>query len=79
MSALAAGEYLVFVNRARDKVKMFASGNVVAYLRMDKGKLDPRVIQYLPRHFNGVKINYDGAMRDVLKKSFPNWFKRDHL
>lgn len=77
VNSLGAGDFLVFVNRKRDKVKLFASGNVVAYLKMPDGKkLDPRVIQYLPRHFNGSKINYDAAMTDVLKKQFPKWFTK---
>ena len=74
-NSLGQGEFLVFVNRRRDKLKMYTGGNVVAYLKMPQGhRLDPRVIQHLPRHFNGAKINYDGAMRDVLKREFPKWF-----
>jgi hypothetical protein len=73
--SLGAGEFLVFVNRKRNRLKMYTSGNVVAYLKMPDGKyIDPRVIQYLPKHFNGAKINYDAAMTDVLKKQFPTWF-----
>jgi hypothetical protein len=72
---LGAGEFLAFVNRARNKLKLYNGQELVAYLRLkDNRKIDPRVIQNLPRYFDGTKINYDAAMRDSLMKYFPNYF-----
>ena len=74
-ASLGQGEFLVFVNRKRDRLKMYASGEVVAYLKLEGGrKIDPKVIQHLPRHFNGAKINYDAAMKEVMRENFPKWF-----
>lgn len=66
---LGAGEYLIFVNRAQNAVKMFAQGNVLAYLRV-KGKLDLRTIAKLPTYFDGGEIRYQTALREVLEEDF---------
>lgn len=68
---LAPGQYVVFVNTAQTALKMFAPGGVVAHLKMPGNtKLHPAVIARLPLHFNGAKINYDQALRDILMKEF---------
>jgi len=70
VNKLAPGEYLIFVNNARDKLKMYAAGNVIAYLRMPQGRrIDLRVIQYLPRFFTGGKINYTAALTKSIDRS----------
>lgn len=71
VDALGAGEYVIFLNRSKRMVKMFASGNIIAFLKMaDNKKLDPRTIALIPRYFNGSKINYDAALEAVLNKEF---------
>jgi len=76
LSNLGKGEFVAFVNRDRNKIKLCTSNDVVLYHRMTRGnKIDPRVIMFLPRYLNGAKINYDDAMREVMKKEFPKWFK----
>lgn len=69
VDSLGAGEYALFLNRSQRMVKMFASGNVIAFLKHSK-KLDPRTIALIPRYFNGAKINYNAALEAVLKKEF---------
>lgn len=72
---LKSGEFLVFVNRKRDKLKMYTGGNVVAYLKMPQGqRIDPAVIRNLPKHFSGAGINYDAAMKETMQEQFPKWF-----
>lgn len=67
VTALNPGEYVVFINRAQDRVKVYASNNIIAYLRLPSGqRLDLRVIQQIPSAFNGTKINYDEALRETL-------------
>jgi len=73
---LGQGEFIAFTNRAQTKIKLYAGGDVIAYLRVSKGRIDPRVIQNLPKHFNGGSINYDLAIEDTLKKQFPAWFEK---
>lgn len=68
---LSKGEYVIFVNKAKTGLKMFAPGNVVAYLKMPgNSKLDLRIISMVPRFFNGQKINYDAALEQRLRKDF---------
>lgn len=74
VKSLGRGEMIAFLNKKGDKVKLYAGGDVIAYLRHDR-KIDPRVIQHLPRHFNGQAIRYDNAVRDMLKTRFPKWFE----
>lgn len=75
MSKLKKGEFVAFVNRARNKIKLCAANDLVAYLRLPQGqRIDPAVIQYLPSAFNGTVIEYDKAIEASLRKSFPKWF-----
>lgn len=65
--SLGAGEYLVFTNSAKNKVKVFTGGNVIAYLK-SKTKIDMRTIALIPKYFNGGEIRYDQALEKVLRK-----------
>lgn len=77
MKNLRHGEFVAFVNSARNRIKLCTKGDLIAYLRMPRGqKIDPRVIKHLPEHFNGSEIEYDKAMEKVMRESFPKWFER---
>lgn len=78
LAALGKGEFVAFVNRKRDKVKLCTGGDMVAYLRLKSGRLDPRTIQYLPEYFNGTTIEYDKAIERVMRKQFPKWFDKNN-
>jgi hypothetical protein len=68
---MSEGSYLVFVNRARDKIAMLVgpqdvqkSAQTMAYVRLEPGrKVDMRVIREIPRVFDGKAINYDQALK----------------
>lgn len=78
LQSLSKGEFVAFVNRKKDKLKLCTGGDVTAYLRLKNGqRIDPRVIQYLPEYFNGETIEYGAAVEKVLRKSFPKWFVKD--
>lgn len=69
---LQLGEYAIFVNKRQTALKLFAPGNVVAYLKMPGDcRLDPRVIAMVPKFFNGTEIKYDAAIRELIQKQFP--------
>lgn len=73
---LKRGEFVAFVNREQNKLKLATAGDMIAYLRLPRAqKIDPRVIQYLPVCFDGKKIDYDQAVERALRKSFPAWFE----
>lgn len=77
VETLLPGEYLIFTNRARTALKMYACGNVIAHLKMPKGqKLNMETIQYIPCFFNGTKIDYNGALAAAMKKQFDRLDRR---
>lgn len=76
LSHLGKGEFIAFVNRARNKIKLATGGDMLAYLRLPTGqRIDPRVIKLLPEYFDGTQIQYDKAMEKTFRKSFPKWFE----
>ncbi len=77
LSNLGKGEFVAFVNRRQDKVKLCTGSDMVAYLRLKSGqRVDPRVIQFLPEFFNGTNIEYDKAVEKMMRKSFPKFFDK---
>lgn len=70
VSSITPGSYVVFVNAAQDRIKVFAANNVVAYVRLGRGrKVDLRVIREIPQVFSGASINYDEALEKVVTKA----------
>lgn len=70
VSALEPGEYVIFVNSAKNRLKLYASNNVLAYLKLDSGKgIDLRTIALIPKAFKASgKLDYDQALKEVLTK-----------
>lgn len=67
--ALNPGEFVVFANTKQTGLKIFAPGNVIAYVKSpDDKKIDLRVIALIPRYFNGSKFHYEGALREMITK-----------
>lgn len=67
VSKLNCGEYLIFVNRNRTALKMFAPNNTVAHLKMPgNAKLNLKCIELLPTFFNGHSLDYTSALRKVI-------------
>lgn len=70
VSEIELGNYIVFVNNQRNKMKLYASNDVIAYTRLPAGrKIEMRVIKELPRVFNGRQINYDAALKLAVDKA----------
>ena len=77
LAKLKRGEFVVFVNRRRDKLKMCTEKDMVLYLRMPSGeRIDPKTIQFLPECFEGSVIYYNKAVEKSLKKYYPSWFEK---
>jgi len=74
---LPKGHFVAFVNTQLNKIKLCTQNDVVAYLRLKKGRIDPRVIARLPEYFNGGAIEYDRAVRATLLETFPKWFEKE--
>jgi hypothetical protein len=76
---IESGSYIVFINTQRTKLKMFAAGNVIAYLKMPQGdKINMNVIRELPTVFNGKSINYDKALKSAVEKAMNRKTKDIH-
>lgn len=73
VNRLDVGEFVVFVNKSKTSIKMFAPPNVIAYYKSTNGKINPAVIQHLPNCFDGGSIDYDKAILKVVKKEFPQY------
>lgn len=68
---LKVGEYVVFINTQKTALKMFSTGNMIAYLRMPgTQRLDISIVAQIPRFFNGRAINYTDALKEKLTKEF---------
>lgn len=66
---LGPQECILFLNRAKDKLKVMGSeGRVIAYLRMPRGeRLRLEALQYIPQVFAATgRIDYPAAMKESL-------------
>lgn len=75
---MGKGEFIAFVNRRGDKVKLLGAQDFVAYHRRGtgQGKIDLRILKHLPNYMSGRVFNYDDAMVEVIRTKFPQWFKK---
>lgn len=65
---LTAGEHVIFINTACDRMKMYSSGGVLSYIKTE-GRIDMRYISAFPKAFNASgKFEYDLAVKEVLEK-----------
>lgn len=66
---LGPGLFLLFINRGGTAVKLLANGNVMVYLKSATGeKIDMKVIEMLPRFFNGTDFDFGRSAAAGLKK-----------
>lgn len=66
LKMLDHGEFVVFINRRRNALKLFAANNVIAHYRQSH-IIDLNTIRLLPTVFNGTEIKYDTVLEKVLK------------
>jgi len=59
---LAPGEFVIFINAARTKLKAYGTNEVLSYVRQDK-RISLDAIRYLPMAFKAKqKFDYDSAL-----------------
>lgn len=68
VDALTAGQYVVFINKAKTYVKIYAASGVLAAWKSSRGRIDMRVISQIPKSFlSSGEPTYDNALRKVLE------------
>lgn len=68
VNTLENGEYLIFINAERNKLKLYASNQVLAYLKLPRGKIDLRVISKIPQAFKASgKIQYEEHLKEMIE------------
>ena len=73
---LGRGQYVIFLNRKKDRIKLFAVDNILAYLRQDK-PIDMQAIQKIPRAFEGNgKIEDDADLKKFMEQALKTTGKK---
>lgn len=67
VDTLENGQFVIFINSAKDKVKIYAANDTISYTRSRSGKLQMEALQNIPKHFGGGSFDYDAALRGVLE------------
>lgn len=67
VSEITPGDFVIFLNTEKNRIKLYGANNVVAYLALDQGKIDMRTVALIPRAFKASgKIDYDASLKDVV-------------
>jgi hypothetical protein len=68
---LSVGEFIVFVNKKRSALKLYAAGNTIAHFRMPGDRvMNMKVLAVIPKFFNGKELKYTDALAEVIRKEF---------
>lgn len=72
VSQLRVGDMIIFLNKARNRIKILAGTSedngrgLIAYYRSPKGTIDLRMIAEIPSYFSGGSIDFSRAIRKTL-------------
>lgn len=71
VKTLDTGQYIVFVNSAKNRIKLYAANETVAYYRAPKGvRIDLGVIVRIPANFAATgRIDYTKALKETVEKA----------
>jgi hypothetical protein len=67
---LEPGQYVVFVNTAQNRVKLYTSNQIIAYWKVEKGRrVDLNTLRLIPYAFRSKgSLQYDGLLRETLNQ-----------
>lgn len=68
VAKLEPGQFMLFVNRKKDQLKLYSAGNCVTHFKSESGRIDMRIISEIPRNFSGGRFDYKNALRNVLER-----------
>ena len=66
LAELEYGQFTVFINSKKDKLKVYAQNDVLAYYRSPHGRLEMRAIDKIPMAFRGYGFQFEDAVKKVL-------------
>lgn len=67
LDALEQNEHALFLNKFKNKVKIYSHNKVLSYMRHDKGKLDLMALQEIPKTFaTKGHLDFDAAIKKSL-------------
>lgn len=65
---LRVGQFLVFMNTKQSQLKIYAAGRTIAHFKMpNHRRMNLKVLQMIPRFFNGKELKYDEALSEIIK------------
>lgn len=68
---LGQGEFVVFINRDRNRIKLYATNNTTAYYKRPRGA-SPLSLESIPNIVKAFgqsgKIDYDRALKQTIEK-----------
>lgn len=75
---ITPGECVIFINSSRNRLKLYAANNIIAYLRLQpKQILDFRTISLIPAAFNASgRLDYDKALKTLIEGKVQNGQRR---
>jgi hypothetical protein len=76
---MGAGEFILFVNRTQTMFKLLGPNRTLVHVKSERGKVDFRVLHYLPKQFSGQSFNYDEALRKVLENDWKRKKGKQHV
>lgn len=66
-NTLESGQFIVFLNGAKNKIKVLTAGQILVYYRHPKGhRIHLNALAAIPRAFQGGRFSYDDALKIVL-------------
>jgi len=71
LGKIKRGEHIVFVNRSRDKIKMYSHGGVLSYMKLKKGQqMNLETLKMIPDAFSegNLELAYARSLRKIITK-----------
>ena len=61
LKTLDQGEHVIFVNKSRNRVKLYSANGVLTYVWKEKGRLDMSTLAAIPYTFQNGNLNMKRA------------------
>lgn len=69
LDGLEPGEHILFVNGARDRIKMYSANKVLSYYRAEKNtRINLEMIEYIPQCFGAKGMDWEAANKMAVAK-----------